>query len=56
MKTFHVRLSFDGHIIYNMEGIRARNKTEAYRKAKEKLAKQLFKMSKIRNQECLEYP
>lgn len=48
LKSFFVNIIFDNHLIYGVD-VKAKNKPEAYRKAKTKLAKQLFKESKLKN-------
>lgn len=45
-----VRIRFQ-NLIYTID-VTAKNKPEAYNKAKEKLAKRLFKMSNLKNYTC----
>lgn len=47
-----VRFSYEG-FIHDVD-VTANNKREAYKKGKQKLAKRLFKMSMLRNYECIE--
>lgn len=53
MKSYFVRITFDGSLIYG-EDVMANSKSEAYIKAKEKLARKLFKKSKLKNYSCNE--
>lgn len=46
MKPYTIRLAFDKTIIYDVD-VKANNLKEAIPKAKEKLAKRLFKPSRI---------
>lgn len=53
MKKYMVRIEFDKLLIYQ-EDVYANTKREAYSKAKKRLAKKLFKMSKLKNYYCVE--
>lgn len=53
LNSYIVRIAFDKHLIYNVD-VKAKNKPEAYRKAKQKLARQLFKMSKLKSYDCVQ--
>lgn len=47
MKTYFVIIEFDKALLYQVE-VKARNKIEAYAKAKAKLARQIFKSTKLK--------
>lgn len=51
--NYIVHIAFDKQLIYDVD-VKAKNKPEAYRKAKQKLARQLFKMSKLKNYSCIQ--
>jgi len=51
--SYIVRIAFDKHLIYDVD-VKAKNKPEAYRKAKQKLARQIFKMSKLKSYDCVQ--
>lgn len=51
MKNYIVRIEFDHALIYSEE-VKAGNKKEAYAKAKKRLAKKLFRPSKLTNYCC----
>lgn len=51
MRPYFVCITFDGSLIYG-EDVMANSKREAYTKAKNKLARKLFKMSKLTNYSC----
>lgn len=53
MKSYYVSITFDKSLIYTEE-IKANNKKEAYAKAKKRLAKKLFRPSKLTNYSCNE--
>lgn len=48
-----VRIEFDKAVIYQ-EDVTANSRKEAYAKAKARLAKKLFKASKLKNYDCKE--
>lgn len=53
IKKYLTRITFDGMVIY-AEEVKANSKREAYDKAKTRLAKKLFKCSKLKNYSCEE--
>ena len=53
MNKYLVRITFDHSVIY-LEDVTARTKAEAYKKAKARLAKRLFKPSSLKNYSCTE--
>ena len=53
MKNYYVKICFDKNMIYGID-VKAKDKKEAYQKAKYFLAKKLFKNSKLTNYECTE--
>jgi hypothetical protein len=53
MKKYIVTILFDKSLTYQ-EDVYANTKREAYSKAKKRLAKKLFKMSKLKNYYCVE--
>ena len=53
MKLYHVNIEFDNALIYQ-EDIKANNKREAAKKAKQRLAKKLFKESKLKTYDVVE--
>ena len=53
MKLYLVSIEFDNALIYQ-EDVKANNKREAARKAKQRLAKKLFKESKLKTYDVVE--
>lgn len=53
MKPYIVSIEFDGSIIYT-EDVKANNRREAARKAKQRLAKRLFKESRLKTYDVQE--
>ena len=53
MKSYFVRIYFDGSLIYGVD-VKANSKREAYKKAKERLARKLFRKSRLTNYSCNE--
>lgn len=52
MKTYVVNIKFFQEI-FQMD-VKAHSKSEAYKKAKERFARRLFKMSNLKNYSCTE--
>lgn len=53
MNNYYVKICFDKTMIYGID-VKAKDKKGAYQKAKDLLAKKLFKKSKLKKYECTE--